>query len=99
MSGVAVDVDRIRQSIRQIKESGIPHEFRTTVVAGLHTEEDIVEAAKLVGDSPYFLQSFVDSGDLIGAEGRAFASFTPDEMQAICQAAQEFAPLCQVRGV
>lgn len=98
-AGVPVDVDKIRESMALIKNSGIPHEFRTTVVAGLHTKEDIIEAARLVGDSPYFLQSFVDSGDLIGAEGHAFDAFSPDELNEICEAARSFAPLCQVRGV
>ena len=98
-SGVPVDVDKIRESMSIIKNSGLPHEFRTTVVAGLHSESDIVDAARLVGDSPYFLQSFVDSGDLIGQEKGRFSAFSPDEMHVLCSAARAFAPLCQVRGV
>lgn len=98
-AGVSVDVDKIRESIRMIRESGVAHEFRTTVVAGIHTQRDVVEAAALVGDSPYFLQSFVDSGDLIGGEGIAMSDFTPDEMRALRDAARVHAPLCEVRGV
>ena len=98
-AGIDIDVDKIRASIELIKNSGIPHEFRTTVVAGIHTKEDIIEAARLVGDSPYFLQSFVDSGDLIGGGEGNFGAFSPDEMHALCEAACSFAPLCQVRGV
>lgn len=97
--GLPVDVEKIKRSIALIRESGIPHEFRTTVVSGLHTEEDILEAARLVGDSPYFLQSFVDSGDLIGQETAAFGAFSPDEMRAMCEKARASAPNCQVRGV
>lgn len=97
--GVPVEVDKLRESIRAIKESGIPHEFRTTVVKGLHTKEDIEGAARLVGDSPYFLQGFVDSGELIGGEGIAMDAYTPDEMTALRDAARAYAPLCEVRGV
>ena len=97
--GLPVDVEKIKRSIALIKESGIPHEFRTTVVSGLHTEGDILASARLVGDSPYFLQSFVNSGDLIGGETSAFGAFSPDEMHAMCENARASAPLCQVRGV
>ena len=97
--GVPVDVDKIRRSMELIKNSGIPHEFRTTVVTGIHTKEDIIGAAKLVGGSPYFLQSFVDSGDLIGGGEGQFGSFSPDDVHTLCDAARKFAPLCQVRGV
>ena len=97
-TGMNLDVDKIRESIRLIRESGIPHEFRTTVVAGIHTREDVIGAARLVGDSPYFLQSFVDSGDLIG-NGSSMDAFTPDQMRELCDAARQFAPLCTLRGV
>ena len=97
-TGVTIDFDKIRESIRLIRESGIAHEFRTTVVAGLHTKDDIVEAAKLVGDSPYFLQSFADSGDLIDSN-RGFNAFSPAEMHEICNEARAFAPNCAVRGI
>ena len=95
--GVPVDTDKIRESIRLLRESGIPHEFRTTVVKGLHTKENIEGAARLVGNSPYFLQGFVDSGELIG--GATMDAYTPDEMAALRDAARAFAPLCEVRGV
>lgn len=95
--GVAVDTDKIMQSLSLIRNSGIAHEVRTTVVKGIHTEEDVVEMAKLVGDSPYFLQGFIDSGDLI--DGGALSAFTKEEMTAMRDKARQFAPQCELRGV
>ena len=95
--GVEVDTEAIKQSIALIKQSGIPHEFRTTVVSGLHTESDIESIAALIGDEPYFLQSFVDSGDLISPAG--LSAFSPDQMRAMRDAARRFSPRCEVRGV
>ena len=40
LCGVGVDIEKIKSSVALIKSSGIPHEFRTTVVKGLHTPED-----------------------------------------------------------
>jgi len=39
-SGVKVDLEKIRQSIALIKNSGIDYEFRTTVVPTIHQLED-----------------------------------------------------------
>lgn len=40
-SGVRVDVEAVKRSIKLILDSGIWYEFRTTVVPELHTPEDI----------------------------------------------------------
>ncbi|MDP1833790.1 MAG: anaerobic ribonucleoside-triphosphate reductase activating protein [Candidatus Moranbacteria bacterium] len=54
-----VDKDRIRLSVNLIMHSGIPYEFRTTVVPGLHTEEDFDEIAKWIsGAQAYYLQEY-----------------------------------------
>ena len=95
--GVCVDTDKILRSIELIRSSGIDHEFRTTVVKGIHTEEDVMEMARIVGDSAYYLQGFMDSGDLI--DGAALSAFSKEEMLALRDKAREFAPKCEVRGV
>jgi pyruvate formate lyase activating enzyme len=40
-AGVAVDLDRIRKSIELIKESGVEHEFRMTVLPRFHSTADV----------------------------------------------------------
>ena len=96
--GVSVDVEKIQKSIELIKSSGVEHEFRTTVVKGLHTEEDIVGCAKLIGaDEPYFLQSYKESDDIIDPNG--LSSFNSDELARILAAAQSLNPQTQLRGV
>ena len=50
---------RITESIRIIKESGIPHHFRTTVVPGFVNTGVITEIIKMTADEPrYVLQGF-----------------------------------------
>lgn len=94
--GVRVDVEKIKESIRLICASGVPHEFRTTVVKGLHTKEDVVSVAKMLSGEPYYLQGFVDSGHLIG-EG--CAAFTKEEMHEIHDAAKAVSDTCFLRGI
>jgi len=45
-AGCPVDLSAIQESIELLTKSGIPHEFRMTIVPGLHTEEDIVAWAR-----------------------------------------------------
>lgn len=60
-AGADIDETNIKASIRLIRESGIPYEFRTTVVPGLHEESDFDGIAELIdGASAYYLQEFRD---------------------------------------
>ena len=97
VAGVKVDMEALRESIDAIQKSGIPHEFRTTVVKGLHTAEDIVSVAKMLGaDEKYYLQGFVDSGDVLAEGCEAFSS---EEMHEMLAKAKEFCPKCELRGM
>lgn len=61
-----IDIDNIKRSIKIIKESGIDHEFRTTVVKEFHTINDIKEICKIVGKKDrYYLQNYQDSENVI----------------------------------
>ena len=64
--GTSVDITVIERSVELLKQGRVDYEFRTTLVKELHSEEDIVSMAKwLSGTRYWFLQGFVDSGDLI----------------------------------
>ncbi len=52
-------VDKIQRSIDILKNGDIDHEFRTTVVPGVHAQEDIVKIAHWIRPAKkYFLQKF-----------------------------------------
>lgn len=56
----------VMESISLLMAGTIEYEFRTTVVGGLHTEKDFREIGQLLkGCRAYFLQPFVDSGDIL----------------------------------
>lgn len=66
-SGVPdIDLTKIEKSATLLMKSDTPYEFRTTVVRELHDEGDMVRIGEwLSGAKNYFLQSFLDSGELI----------------------------------
>lgn len=91
------DFASVAETMRLLRESGVGYEFRTTLVKGLHTAESLKEAAKLIRpDEKWYLQQFVDSGDILlqGTEG-----FTPEEMREICAEIKAFSPSVRLRGL
>jgi pyruvate formate lyase activating enzyme len=59
IAGVDVDIERIKKSIRVIIDSGVDHEFRTTVVPVYVKEEDIEDICRNIkGAKSYRLQQF-----------------------------------------
>ena len=86
----------INESIDFLLLNNVDYEFRTTVVREFHTIEDIENIAKRIsGAKKYFLQAFIDSGNLIGRNLHAYSS---DEMNKFKEMAQQYAVNTQVRG-
>ncbi|MBF0122766.1 MAG: anaerobic ribonucleoside-triphosphate reductase activating protein [Candidatus Omnitrophica bacterium] len=48
-TGVSPDLDVIKSSIRIIKDSGVEHEFRTTALKSIVSEEDMAAIKELIG--------------------------------------------------
>ena len=61
-----MNIKNIEKSIFKIENAGIPYEFRTTVVKELHSDIDFEEITLMISSkSPYFIQSFKDSGNIL----------------------------------
>ncbi len=57
--GLKFDIKKIKKSVKMIMESGIDYEFRTTVVPGIHSEQDFEEIGKWIkGAKAYYLQEY-----------------------------------------
>lgn len=56
VTNVVIQTRKIEDSISIIKNSGIRHEFRTTVLKSLHTDGDLEEIKKIIGSSNLFIQ-------------------------------------------
>lgn len=92
-----LDLTRIKLSVDLIKDSGIDYEFRTTVVRELHSKDDMLSIAKwLKGAKAYYLQSYVDSEDVIMP---IFTSYSKDELMEIKSIMEEYLPNIHLRGL
>lgn len=62
-----IDTSRIKESIDFLLSGVVDYEFRTTVVEPLHHKENFEKIGEITkGCLRYYLQSFVDSGNIIG---------------------------------
>lgn len=79
-SGNPVDFLKIRQSIRNIMESGLEYEFRTTAVPGYHDEKSFKAIGKMVAGSKKFtIQNFCP-GNTISPSLKETSPFTEEAL-------------------
>ena len=90
------DLAPVQTSLELLRHSGVDYELRTTVADELHTPQDIgVLAAWIAGAPRYFLQPFVDSGDLIGTGLHAPSA---EKLREMLAAARVYLPNTAIRG-
>lgn len=91
------ELSEVDRSVDFLKDGSVDYEFRTTVVRELHTVEDIRKAAEWIsGAKRYFLQNFVDSGNLIDP---SVGGVDRETMFRMKEAAADFVPQTEIRGI
>lgn len=97
-AGIAkLDFSPIRESIDFLLTGAVGYEFRTTVVRELHDIEILRDAAKAIcGAERYFLQKFIDSGDLVGS---GMSAVSDAEMRTFLDIVSPYVKNAALRGV
>ncbi|WP_443662906.1 anaerobic ribonucleoside-triphosphate reductase activating protein [Dysosmobacter sp.] len=92
-----LDTAPVAESVKLLRQSGVDFEFRTTLVREFHTPEDLLAIGRWLESSPrYFLQAFVDSGNLVGS---GCSPFTPQEMRDFSLLLRPFFGEVNLRGI
>lgn len=93
--GVCTDI--ISESISYLISCGIPCEFRTTAVRGLHTEEDFSSIGRwLQGADRYFIQNYVESDQVLYP---GFSGFSKEELSGFADLVRPYVKEVSLRGV
>lgn len=96
-AGTAGILPQVEQSAALLMDSGTPFEFRTTLVDELHAPEDFAAIGRwIAGTEHYFIQGFVDSGDIL-AGGMHAASI--EKAKACLEEIRPFVPGARLRGI
>ena len=91
------DMAPVLRSVELLRESRVDHEFRTTVVRGLHDEASMEDMGRwLEGESKYFLQNFVDSGALIDPDMQGVER---EDMRRYLEIVRKYIPTAELRGL
>ncbi len=93
----ALDLSAIEESIALLLSGRVDFEFRTTVVKEMHEVGDIERIGQWIKGAPrYYLQGFVDSGDLICS---GFSAHSREVMEKMRSAAALFVANVEIRGI
>lgn len=98
-TGIAdIELYPFMRSIEILRNCDIDYEFRTTLVRGLHTAEDVVAMGSMIrGAKEYNLQAFRDSGMLICRNG--LSSYSDKDMIKLAENARPFVKSLNIRGL
>lgn len=91
------DISKIEESIAFLLEGNVDYEFRTTVVREFHSVFAIEGIGKMIkGAKRHYIQSFIDSGELIGFD---LNPVPKDEMETMKRIMLKYVDSCEIRGV
>ncbi len=97
-AGIDVDLAAVNESREFLLSGAVEYEFRTTLVKGIHTKDDVLAAAQWIsGAKRYYLQGFKNSGGLISPQG--LEAFTETEMKEFAEIVAQVVPVVELRGV
>lgn len=108
-----IDISHIEESIGILKSSGIPYEFRTTVVKGIHRVEEFEDIGKWIAGCPaYYLQNYEENenclyrmiqtaecDDVKPGGVDPFGAFSKEELEQMEELAQKYVGKLVLRGV
>ena len=96
--GVKADFNKISESVKIIMEGGVPYEFRTTLVPGLHVKEDIAKMGEIIkGADNWMLQTFKSNTDLVDKDFEGEKAFTRKELEEMEAIGKKYVKFCSLR--
>lgn len=96
--GAKVNLRNIKKSIKIIMNSGLPYEFRTTVVPGLIKKSDIKKMGALIkGADKWYLQQFKSDTDLVDKKFKKVGSYSEKELEEMRRIGEGYVRECGVR--
>ena len=97
VAGVEVDIEKIKQSIKIVRKSGIKYEFRTTIHPEYFSIGTLEGIKKLVGEvEKYSLQNFMYQENLID-KSLSGKTFSEDVLKIFEEKSKTFSKQVQVR--
>ncbi|HPU63087.1 MAG TPA: anaerobic ribonucleoside-triphosphate reductase activating protein, partial [Mobilitalea sp.] len=93
----AIPIDYIKESVSLILSGKTDYEFRTTIVSELHTPADMKSIGNWIrGAKAYYLQAYIDSGDVISP---GFTSPDKETLYKYKEILSSYVEYVDIRGI
>lgn len=87
----------VKESVELLLSNVVAYEFRTTAVRQFHKGKDMLTIAEWIkGAEHYYLQNFVDSGDVLES---GLSGFSRQEMEDFQELIRPIIPTVELRGI
>lgn len=98
VAGAEVNFDLVEKSVKIIRQSGRPYEFRTTVVPLLLNKDDLEEMGKIIkGADKWYLQNFKSGTDLVNQDLKGRVPYNLRQMRELAEIGGKYVKRCEVR--
>ncbi|MFB6182393.1 MAG: anaerobic ribonucleoside-triphosphate reductase activating protein [Candidatus Magasanikbacteria bacterium] len=98
LAGGSVDPDKIKESIELLMNSNIEYEFRSTIIKGVHTEENFKNMAEMIeGADIMYLQKY-NSGHTLDPSFARYESFSDREHEEIAKIFEQTVQEVKIRN-
>ncbi|OGF41603.1 anaerobic ribonucleoside-triphosphate reductase activating protein [Candidatus Falkowbacteria bacterium RIFOXYC2_FULL_47_12] len=96
--GVAAPLEKLQKSIILIKKSGIPYEFRSTLLPSLHGRAAVAKMGQSIrGAEKWYLQKFKSNTALVNDTFKGKSAYTDKEMEELRLMGSRYVKQCFVR--
>jgi len=98
-TGVKVNLKNIEESVRILKQNKVDFEFRSTIVPGIHTKEDVIKIAKWI-EGPkvkFYLQNFNTTKPLLDPSLQKIKPYSKEYLLEIQKEISSFFEFCKIR--
>jgi pyruvate formate lyase activating enzyme len=96
--GIKINFSNLQKSVKLIISSGLPHEFRTTVVPGLLVVTDFEDMGKIIeGADAWYLQKFKSDVELVDRSLEKSPAYSAQEMLEMENIGKKYVKICEVR--
>ena len=93
-------LENVQESVNYLMNSKMNYEFRTTLVKGIHTSQDIEDIVVWIGKARiWYLQNFKDSGAILSPNSCKMEPFSENELNFFANTAKESKLNTVVRNV
>ncbi len=100
LSGCKVDIKKIEQSIKIIKDKAVDYEFRTTIIPKFLTKNDIQKIAEWLKNAKrYFLQQYKHNVPQLNMNNTDKSPYESTYLKEIRDSVAPFFQTCVIRGL